>query len=549
MQDRIVKGKTLSAMEKILPSQEPILEENGGMMLKNEHYHFQLAFYGESGDRGVFGTRVRAHGGLAEYMTLGKENLVASSVTPTTADDYYISKEPCLLYDPILPFGAVGLSLTEKVWRGVWVSVRLSDDVQAGVYETTFELLDIDGQTLKELSYTIEVLDAELPETDLRLTNWMHYDGIARQHGIELFTPEFYEVFDGYLKLYVESGFNMLLTPLFTPPLDTCKGGERMTAQLVDVTVTDGEFSFGFGKLKEFLDFVLARGVRYIEFSHLFTQWGGTACPKIMANVDGKTERIFGWDTPSNDERYLQFLKGFFKELCAFLDRENLCEKCYFHLTDEPGKEHIGFYESCRNAVKRYIGDMPIMDAMCDYEFYEKGLVDLPVVGIDSSGAFEEKGVKDIFIYNCCVPANGYYTNRFINMPSQRTRVLGVQMYQSGVKGYLHWGYNFYNSWLSYEAIDPYADVTAGGVFPAGDGFIVYPYQDGAVPSVRLWAVQAGFQDYRALKCLEEKIGRERTLDLLKEWGLNGYQDYPKAPNAIDELRRKINLAIKVEKS
>lgn len=532
-------------MEKIVPSQEPTLEENGGMMLKNERYHFQLAFYGESGDRGIFGTRVRAHGGLAEYMTIGKENLVASSVTPVTADDYYISKEPCLLYDPILPFGEVGLSLTEKLWKGVWVSVRLPDDVQAGVYKTTFELLDIDGQTLKELSYTIEVLDAKLPETDLRLTNWMHYDGIARQHGVELFTPEFYEVFDGYLKLYVESGFNMLLTPLFTPPLDTYKGGERMTAQLVDVTVTNGEFSFGFDKLKEFLDFVLARGVRYIEFSHLFTQWGGTACPKIMANVDGKTERIFGWDTPSNDERYLRFLKSFFRELCDFLDRENLREKCYFHLTDEPGKEHIGFYESCRNAVKGYIGDMPIMDAMCDYDFYEKGLVDLPVVVINGSGAFEEKGVKDIFIYNCCEPANGYYTNRFINMPSQRARVLGVQMYQSGVKGYLHWGYNFYNSWLSYEAIDPYADVTAGGVFPSGDGFIVYPYQNGAVPSVRLWAVQAGFQDYRALQWLEGKIGRAKTLELLKEWGLNGYQDYPREAEAIDELRKKINLAIK----
>lgn len=541
----IIKGKTLSAMEKILPAKEPTLEEKEGVMLKNEQYHFQLAFYGESGDRCVPGLRLRARGGLAEYMTIGKENLVASSVTSATADDYYVAKEPCLLYDPILPLGMTGLTLSEKQWRGVWVSVRLGDDVKAGVYETEFELSDEKGEVWKTLSYTIEVLDAELPETDLRLTNWMHYDGIARQHRVELFTPEFYEVFEGYLKLYVESGFNMLLTPVFTPPLDTYKGGERTTAQLVDVKVVNGGFEFGFDKLKEFLDFVLARGIRYIEFSHLFTQWGGEACPKIMADVNGKLERIFGWDTPSNDERYLNFLKSFFGELCAFLDEENLRDKCYFHLTDEPGKNHIGFYEHCRNAVKRYIGDMPIMDAMCDYDFYEKGLVDLPVVSINSSGAFEEKGVKDIFVYNCCGPADGYYTNRFINMPSQRTRVLGVQIYQSGVKGYLHWGYNFYNSWLSYEAIDPYADTTAGGVFPSGDGFIVYPYENGATPSVRLWTVQAGFQDYRALKLLEKQIGREKTLELLSEWGLKGYQDYPREPEAIDTLRKKINLAIK----
>ena len=35
--------KTINSMEKILPSQEPVLVESKGTMLKNERYHFQIA--------------------------------------------------------------------------------------------------------------------------------------------------------------------------------------------------------------------------------------------------------------------------------------------------------------------------------------------------------------------------------------------------------------------------------------------------------------------------------------------------------------------------
>ena len=37
----------------------------------------------------------------------------------------------------------------------------------------------------------------------------------------------------------------MLLTPVFTPPLDTTVNGERLTVQLVDVRRDAGVYSFG----------------------------------------------------------------------------------------------------------------------------------------------------------------------------------------------------------------------------------------------------------------------------------------------------------------
>ena len=35
------------------------------------------------------------------------------------------------------------------------------------------------------------------------------------------------------------------------------------------------------------------------------------------------------------------------------------------------------------------------------------------------------------------------------------------------------------------------------------------------------------FQDYRALKALERKIGREKVLQKIKDWGLAGFNVYP----------------------
>ena len=46
----------------------------------------------------------------------------------------------------------------------------------------------------------------------------------------------------------------MILTPLFTPALDTAVGIERTTTQLLDVRVENGNYSFGFDRVKKWID-------------------------------------------------------------------------------------------------------------------------------------------------------------------------------------------------------------------------------------------------------------------------------------------------------
>ena len=133
-------------------------------------------------------------------------------------------------------------------------------------------------------------------------------------------------------------------------------------------------------------------------------------------------------------------------------------------------------------------------------------------------------------------------------MPSQRTRVIGYQLYRYNVKGFLQWGYNFYNTCLSTKAINPFEITDAGGFFAAGDAFVVYPGKDGEVyPSLRIKVFYDALQDFRALKKLEELIGFDKTVEILEKECDEPitFNSYPRSAGWHLKTRETINKKIK----
>ncbi len=531
-----IQLKTVNSMQRVLYSVQPTFEEKSATVLKRMKYALQIAMYT---DAHSYNLTLDVVGKLKDVITVYEQRHVPVTTIPQTIDEYYETTSPALVPDALIkhekPF-----DLPPRQHRALSVIFDISDKVEAGEYETVFNLKNEKDEVVASCSHTLTIKDVCLDDTDLVLTNWMHYDCIAQKHNVKLFGNSFYKVFDSYLKVFTECGYNMLLTPLFTPPLDTKIGSERQTAQLIKVKKLDSGYEFDFSDFEKFVKFAKRRGIKYFELSHLFTQWGGNACPKIIADVNGKQERIFGWDVPSTDVRYLDFLTAFIPQLIENLKKLSIDKCSYFHLTDEPNEKHIEKYTELRKFVKALIGDMPTMDAMSHYEYYEKGLVDIPVPEIDVYKPFKENGVKPLFTYNCCNPSWGNYSNRFLSMPLHRTRIIGAQLYQTKVQGYLHWGYNFYNARLSVGEIDPYSNTDANAGFPSGDGFIVYPIKSGATHSLRSVAGFEAFDDYRILKQAEKILGEEKVDALLKEYGLSGYDKYPHCPKAHFEFMQKV---------
>ncbi len=388
----------------------------------------------------------------------------------------------------------------------------------------------------------IRMVNTVLPKLSIPHTEWFHCDGIVNYYGAEAFSEEFWRIFRNFVSIYVKRGANTILTPIITPPLDTEVNGERTTIQLVDVELREGGYILGFDHLERFLDICLEEGIEYFEICHLFTQWGAAAAPKVMAWRDGRQERIFGWDTPSDDPEYLGFLSVLLPALKEYLDRRGLLERTFFHISDEPdiNSEH---YQASQGTVRGLLEGCTIIEAVSDYLYYEKGLVDVPVCAVDHIEPFLEKRPPKLWSYYCCAQTKEV-PNRFISMPSRRNRIYGILLYWHGISGILHWGFNFYNSMYSKKKLDPYESVDADEGFPAGDPFVVYPGKDG-VPeeSLRLMVFEEALNDYRALCLLESYVGRDQVLELIRrEAGMElSFKRYPRNDKFILELRDKVN--------
>ena len=537
--------KLVSSLEKVLfEKPDNLSEHNRGSMLKNEIYSFQLAAWFQNQEDQTTTCTLQIESALASYITVYRVDYVPVMVPSIQIDDDddYLTKTPCLLPDPLHRISNGKIELINAQTRAFWFAVEPKGEV-AGTFPIRIKIFDKTGEQVGEECFVLEILNAMLPESDVRRTCWFHGDCLSVLHQVDVHSEAYIEVVEKYLEVYRKFGHNMILTPVFTPPLDTDVGAERPTNQLVDVTLTNGQYAFEFSKLKRWIELCKKHGIEWFEISHLFTQWGAKHAPKIMATVDGEYKRIFGWDTDALSEEYKNFLNVFLPALTGFLREENILNKCYFHISDEPMPEHAAQYKGAREIVLQHVDEMHMIDALHCYDFYEQGLIRTPVVSNDHIHVFMEHGATNLWTYYCMGQRKAV-ANRFMAMPSYRNRILGYQLYKNRIKGFLQWGFNFWFSERSRSVLDPYRDTCAGGGFPSGDPFVVYPLDRNGevVCSTRLYVFHESLQDMRALALLESLTDRETTETLLEE--INGFKDYPRSNDYIIRLRETINEMI-----
>lgn len=542
--------RLLSSLTKVFADEE--LQDKpvaAGTALWKEVYSFQAAYRSSVP---MMKLQVEIDSELAPYVQLRSVGLSPSElpVFPQT-DDNYLRTTPGLYPDPLYPWEG-SIRVAQNQWRSLWVTVELpskqvSEVAEAASYPINIHFIAEDGNRIASERYTLDVIPAELPEQRLKHTEWFHTDCLATYYGEDVFSEQHWRIIEQFVRNAVDHGVNMLLTPIFTPPLDTAIGGERRTVQLVGVEVTgEGRYKFDFTKLERWVDMCLQAGVQYFEFSHLFTQWGAKHAPKIVATTDGQEQRIFGWETEATGPAYRQFLDQFLPELVGFIRRRGLEQRSYFHVSDEPVKNQVEDYRQARAILQEHLGEFSFIEALSDYDFYEQGLVPIPIPANNHIEPFLENNVDNLWTYYCCGQPQDV-SNRFFSMPSARNRILGLQLYKYNIKGFLHWGFNFWNTQYSVKAIDPFRVTDAGQGFPSGDAFVVYPGAEGPIDSLRWEVFREALQDLRALELLESLAGREEALRLIESCadGELTFSRYPTEKDWLLGTRAKINQAIR----
>lgn len=530
--------KQVSSLQRVfLDGKCDLGEYNSDSALKGERFSYQIAYKSDE----KFFAEVVIDSPLSPYISIRAVGNVPSELPVYERDYKYCERcEAGLFPDVLFPIENNRVLIKPNNYYALWITVELPEEIMADNYEINIRL-SRDGEKISSNTFNLHVVNAVLPEQKLIYTQWFHCDGIANYYKTPVFSEDFWPLVESFMKAAVHTGVNMLLTPVFTPPLDTQIGGERMTVQLVDVNLENGKYSFGFEKFIRWVKLARKCGIKYFEISHLFSQWGAKYTPKIIAEVDGVQKRIFGWETLADSNDYADFLSAFLPELINVIFSLGIDKETYFHISDEPNEEQIESYRKAKSIVAPLLDGFPIIDALSDYSFYESGIIAHPIPCTTDIESFIEKGFPHPWTYYCC-GQGGKLSNRFFGMPLSATRIIGIQMFKYGIEGFLQWGFNFYNSQFSLRSIDPFAVTDADSAFPSGDSFTVYPGEKGAVESVRSEVFYEALQDMRALTLLSENIGKSETVALIeKEFGTITFTDYPRGTEYMLKLRKIIS--------
>ncbi|MGI6529659.1 MAG: DUF4091 domain-containing protein [Clostridia bacterium] len=512
-------------------------------MLKNEYYSFQFAY-------------------KLSHMAPATNIPVQLEVTHDFGDSLivkFVDYVPCdlAIYDNATEplehpwpglFPDILRPMPKQLWafkknyRSVWITIN-GKNIESGTYTITATISS--GDTKKSTSFELTVLDKELPRYDFKCTNWFYTDCLCNYYNIEFNSEEYWRITEEFAKEAARHGVNMLLTPIFTPPLDTRVGGERRTIQLVDVYKNGDNYTFNFDKLARWVNMCKRANIEYYEISHLFTQWGCKHAPKIMGYDNGEYKKLFGWETDAHGSEYRSFLSQLIPELVKVLKKLGIADKCYFHVSDEPNLSMLEDYKSSAMFLKEQLKGFKMFDALSSIEFYKEGLVTCPIPSLDHLGPFLEEDIEELWTYYCCGQVT--VSNRFLAFPSSRNRLLGLILFKYDIKGFLQWGLNFYNSWLSIEEINPFTNSTGGGWVPGGDTFVLYPNDDGKpLSSIRFEVFREALQDMRALKALSEKKGKDKVLEIINN-SIKGKLSYKTTDIKAEDLigiRERVNMEL-----
>lgn len=537
--------KLLSSLAKVFQDETPVYQPECLKLsaLWGETVSFQAAYTGDFFMRERLDVRVVSQ--IEKWVRVRTvEQVPVGRATNGVVDDNYLKTTSGLYPDLLRDLKDGKAVVCSHQWRSLWIDVDVTEEIKAGDYEIEIQLVK-EEETVCSAVMKVQVIGTALPKLDIMHTEWMHADCLADYYHVEVFSEEHWKILENYFHEYVKRGCNMMLTPLFTSPLDTAVGLERTTTQLIDVEVRDGEYRFGFEKMKRWVDLCKDCGIEYYEMSHLFSQWGAKYAPKIAATVDGREEKIFGWHTPAVGE-YTKFLQSFLPELIRKLREWGIAEVTYFHISDEPREEHLESFKAAKESLGNLLDGFHTFDALSSYEFYRHGLIDKPIPGNNEIEEFLAHGLTDMWTYYC---TGQFYevSNRFMSMPSARNRIYGVQLYKYDIIGILHWGYNFYNSQFSTRHINPYEVTDADSAFPSGDPFLVYPGADGCPEeSIRMMVHYEALTDLRALELLESLTGKEYVLELIEGELAEPitFKRYPKSDMYLITLRNRVNREI-----
>lgn len=513
----------------------------------NERVSFQFAFRSEeSSTYDVFRVKVEVEcpdelsvrTRRVGYVPVWHQNIPFEH---NSVDNDGWGKLPGLVPDPLFDEQETVIRPCEK--NAFWFTVTPSAKAKPGKYTVAVKAVILDRKGTETIGKpVVRKVDVVLhdirikPRKDFNVTHWFYADCLIAWYKTDMFDEKFWKILEAYFKNLAEHGQDTVYVPVFTPSLDK----DKIPSQLLDVRRSGkGGYRFGWSDVKRYIDLARKCGLTRFEWCHLATQGGAKNAVRVYEG-QGKGEKLLWPDgTPAVSDEYRGFLKAFLPEFKKFLDGEKVLDKSFFHISDEPhGEEARANYKAIRSLILEYAPWFKSMDALSEIEFAKEKLVETPVPILMRALDFIKEGIPT-WCYYCGGP-RAKYLNHLLDTALPKIAMHGFIFYRWPFKGFLHWGYNYWNIFGTRNLTDPFKSTNGedgGGNTPDaahGDMFLVYPGENGPVDSIRWEIFAEAMQDYALLQTL----GIERDAKMMRD--IVSFEDFPKSVEWREKTRRKL---------
>lgn len=366
--------------------------------------------------------------------------------------------------------------------------VRLAAAADAKPTQATARfLLTVDGQ-FTAIELPLFVTHACVPpacESSFSVNNWLDYAEIEQYYHAEAGSERYRELLDAYLRSLLELRSNHLKLPSGKPVLDE-------NGKVVDFDFTACE--------------AVARRALELGFQYIY---GGFVARFRVWNEE---EQYLLWDRDvgvTSMEGYRQ-LKIYFTRLWDLVTTNGWQNQWIQCLVDEPQFPNSMSYRALSGICRKCMPGVTINDPVESTDL--QGATDVWCV---KQAVFDkyrddfkylQKLGEHITVYTCGYPA-GKWMNRATDLPLLAGRLAFWRCVQEGFEGFLHWGYN------AYAHVDPLRHncypCGEDNAMPPGNGFIVYPGENGPLYTLRAQVQLFGAEDAELLRQLSAEKAQE----------------------------------------
>ncbi len=428
------------------------------------------------------------------------------------------------IYNDGLPYpdkliDGVGVTVTPHTTQGFVAIFRTTEDAPVGVYTVRVSLqLTLDNGTDAELSadVTLHIHKPILPAPcDSAFGHEYFFDINADEAKLISYAKA--------MKVLRVNTLYVNAIPLL------CRSGSKRIGKT--------EWFFDYSALDAFIKLFLEHGsFKYLTLTNIIIPVSGEWMTYIDENGHPAGLELFGEDQETADA----FLRAVYGGIAEHFAQMGWRDMLRIHLEDEPhvSKAWLWGREICREVAP---------GVPCTEPLDTKGMgrtlgdaCDVPVPRLevfDYDAEYYQNRIAagdEVWCYSCCFPEEPWWLNKFLDLPARYARMIKWACYAQGITGFLHWGFNFWSGESQY-GMNP-------NVRFKGDGFIVYPSENGVLMSNRGLSTTIGIEEWELLSILGKKD--PNAAKAFARRVARTFRDFTDDPDMLDHTRAELFMLL-----